>query len=99
MNVIPASNALSRMACEVFSSHCPPNVIVPRQRRETKRPVAPKRTLLIATSRIDPSRRHLGEDDPHIERRDMQLRGDGLGRGFEHRLDDIGGAPGGARDL
>src|SRR5262245_27395868 len=41
---MPPGAARSRMAAEVGSSHCSPKVMVPRQRRETDRPVRPRRT-------------------------------------------------------
>src|SRR4029453_11889173 len=40
---MPPAAARSRMARDVASSHCSPNVMVPRQRRETERPVRPRR--------------------------------------------------------
>src|SRR6188768_4174084 len=44
MNVTPPSAAASRIARLVGSSHCRPNVMVPRQMRETTRPVCPRFT-------------------------------------------------------
>ena len=46
-NVTPPSAARSMIEIEVFSSHCKPNVMVPRQSRETCRPVRPRRTCFI----------------------------------------------------
>jgi hypothetical protein len=46
--VMPALAARSRMATDAGSSHCSPKVIVPRQRRETWRPVRPSRTWRMA---------------------------------------------------
>ena len=47
---MPPSAARSRIATDVGSSHWSPNVIVPRQMRETWRPVRPRRTCCIAPS-------------------------------------------------
>ena len=44
MNVIPASNAVSRMSTDVASSHWVPNVIVPRHNDDTRMPVRPNFT-------------------------------------------------------
>src|SRR5437016_14591564 len=43
---MPPASALSMIANEAASSHCSPNVIVPRHKRETCNPVRPRRTLL-----------------------------------------------------
>ena len=45
---MPPAAARSRMATDVGSSHCRPKVMVPRQSRETRSPVRPRRTCRMA---------------------------------------------------
>src|SRR4029453_17352962 len=52
---MPPANARSRMAVDVFSSHCKPNVIVPRQSLETVRPVRPRRMWRMGLRGTTPS--------------------------------------------
>src|SRR6185295_2052123 len=42
--VMPPAAARSMMAADAGSSHCNPNVMVPRHRRDTGSPVRPRRT-------------------------------------------------------
>src|SRR5258708_30755946 len=49
MKVTPPSAARSRTDLDAGSSICSPKVIVPRQRRETFRPVRPRRVCCMAT--------------------------------------------------
>src|ERR1700730_12528103 len=49
MKVTPPSAARSRTAMAARSSICRPKVIVPRQRRETLRPVRPRRVCWMST--------------------------------------------------
>src|SRR5262252_6965378 len=54
---MPPANARSRIASEVFSSHCKPKVIVPRHSRETVRPVRPSRVWRMGQRGSTPSPR------------------------------------------
>ena len=63
-NVTPLSAAWSRIAREPSSSTCRPNVIVPRQMRETWRPVRPRRTCCMLRD-VAPTR----HDDAQCGRR------------------------------
>src|ERR671911_581476 len=47
MNETPPAAARSRMATDCASSHCTPNVMVPRHRRATFRPVRPRRATCM----------------------------------------------------
>src|SRR6267378_7759846 len=49
---MPPAAARSRMASDVGSSHWNPKVIVPRQRRDTERPVRPRRVWRIMSPRF-----------------------------------------------
>src|SRR5438552_39301 len=51
---MPPSAARSMIAIEVSSSHCSPNVIVPRHCRDTCRPLRPSRTCSM-TGTLPPS--------------------------------------------
>src|SRR5690606_8133157 len=62
--VTPPSAARSRMAREVSSSARDPNHAVPRQSRETFRPVCPRRTCSIASSSVGDARSDRARWDP-----------------------------------
>ena len=69
MKVMPPASARSRILCDVSSSHCSPKVIVPRQRRETVRPVRPSLTWRMGLRRTTggPVRSTLVESPPMRE--------------------------------
>src|SRR5579859_916503 len=88
MNVTPPSAARSRTDLDAGSSICRPNVMVPRQRRETLRPVRPRRLCCMATPRTTslsrrrpPPRRmepvvEMGVADEEIETDSRTARGE-----------------------
>src|SRR3990170_6049349 len=76
---MPWPAAASRMAKEVFSSHCRPKVMVPRHRRETCRPVGPKRTCCIGVSSlflVDHLHRHAAVERQVLPGHEAGLLGD-----------------------
>src|SRR5438067_5066851 len=50
---MPAAAARSRIARDAASSHCTPNVIVPRQTWETRRPVRPRKTWRMRSAALE----------------------------------------------